>query len=378
MALECLNPRAGIAQSVFAMLNDYLIDAEETITRTDGEIIHFGRKRFQRDIVEGDCCFMCGVARDTVPFNDEHVLPDWLLREFGLHDQSLTLPNAATRPYSRLRIPCCVSCNSRLGRTVEQPISALLKGTYEEVAGRIQQTGVAPLFDWLTLLFLKTHLKDKSLRYYLDARKGTETIADQYDWGTVHHLHCVARSLLTGTPIDPRVRGSVFVFKAKQRGEFREFDFADLYKTKIIYIQLREVAIFGVLDDAGMVQGMMEGGPLSKIAGPLSTIQLREVLARIAYCKSVIMTNPVFLTDLSTGTPRITLEWPVKLEVEPAEKQDPRRLGAMMEHICAELMGNNDGPDKPAIMESLRNGQRTFVFGPDGKFEADSMEPPVA
>lgn len=356
------------------MLKGYLIDGEETITRLDGEIIHFGGKRFQRDIVDGNCCFMCGAAPDAVPFNDEHVLPDWLLRGFGLHHQSLTLPNEATRPYSRLRIPCCVSCNSRLGRTVEQPVSALLKGTYEEVVERINQVGVALLFDWLTLLFLKTHLKDKSLRYHLDARKGTETIADFYDWGTVHHLHCVARSLLTGTPIDPRVRGSVFVFKAKQGGAFREFDFADLYKTKTIYIQLREVAIFGVLDDAKAVQGMMEGGPLSKITGPLSTIQLREVMSRIAYCRSVIMTNPVFFTDLSSGTPRITLEWPVKVEVEPAEKQDPRRLGAMMRHFCAELMGTYEGPDKPAIMESLHNGQRTFVFGPDGKFDANSME----
>ena len=111
------------------MLNGYFIDTEQTITRLDGEIIHFGGKRFQRDIVEGDCCFMCGAAQDSVPFNDEHVLPDWLLREFGLHDKSLTLPNAATTQYSRLRIPCCVTCNSQLGRTVEQPISALLKGS---------------------------------------------------------------------------------------------------------------------------------------------------------------------------------------------------------------------------------------------------------
>ena len=360
------------------MLTGYLIDTDETITRMDGEIIHFGGKRFQRDIVDGDCCFMCGVARDTVPFNDEHVLPDWLLRNFELHGESLTLPNAATMPYSRLRIPCCVSCNSRLGRTVEQPISALLTGTYEDIIGRIHQSGVALLFDWLTLLFLKTHLKDKSLRYHLDARKGTETIADLYDWGTMHHLHCVVRSLLTGTAIDLRVRGSVFVLKAKQLGDFTEFDFADLYKTKTIYIKLREVAIFAVLDDVGMVQELMAGGPLSKIMGPLSTVQLREVLARIAYCRSVIVTNPVFCTDLSTGTPRITLKWPVKLEVEPTEKQDPHRLGAMMEHFCSEFMGKYDGPDKSAIMESLREGKRTFVFGPDGKFDANSMEPPMA
>jgi hypothetical protein len=123
---------------------------------------------------------------------------------------------------------------------------------------------------------------------------------------------------------------------------------------------------------------MMQDGPLSKIAGPLSTIQLREVFARIAYCKSVITTNPAFMTDLSTGTPRITLEWPVKLEVEPPEKQDPERLGAMMERFCAELMGVYNGPDKEAIMESLRKGQRTFIFGPDKEFDANSMEPTVA
>ncbi|HVU33239.1 MAG TPA: hypothetical protein VHE61_07375 [Opitutaceae bacterium] len=36
------------------------------------------------------------------------------------------------------------------------------------------------------------------------------------------------------------------------------------------------------------------------------------------------------------------------------------------------------GPGKSMVVESLRNGQRTFLFGPDEKSDANSMQQPGA
>ena len=48
----------------------------------DDRVIFFSFHRFIADIVQGKCCFICGARRGTVPFNDEHILPDWILRKF--------------------------------------------------------------------------------------------------------------------------------------------------------------------------------------------------------------------------------------------------------------------------------------------------------
>jgi hypothetical protein len=50
----------------------------------EGEIIFFSLERFIRDICESDCCFLCGRDPSMVPFNNEHVLPDWVLDRYGL------------------------------------------------------------------------------------------------------------------------------------------------------------------------------------------------------------------------------------------------------------------------------------------------------
>ena len=71
-------------------------------------------------------------------FNDEHIIPRWILKRFGLFDKQITLPSGERRHYRGYRIPCCVTCNSLLGDTVEAPISQLLDGDYQ---GASHKTG---------------------------------------------------------------------------------------------------------------------------------------------------------------------------------------------------------------------------------------------
>src|SRR5437016_14120217 len=93
------------------------------IDEATGKIIFFSEERFVQDICLGDCCFICGAKRASVPFNDEHVLADWILRRYSLHDRSITLPNLTGFRYGGYVIPCCESCNSRMGNVFEKPIS---------------------------------------------------------------------------------------------------------------------------------------------------------------------------------------------------------------------------------------------------------------
>jgi hypothetical protein len=97
--------------------------------------------RFKREIVEGISCFICGCSPEGKDFNHEHVIPDWVLREFELQNDQISLPNSSGFKYSKYKIPCCVSCNALLGKSFETQISKLLKGGYESACNHLKRHG---------------------------------------------------------------------------------------------------------------------------------------------------------------------------------------------------------------------------------------------
>src|SRR5580765_2174421 len=106
-----------------------------------GRVIFFSMERFMRDIVEGDCCFICGANPSQVPFNNEHVLPRWLLKRYALFDQTIGLPNGLKFKYSEYKVSCCQSCNSRMGEVIEQPVRDIIAGGCESVVTHVKERG---------------------------------------------------------------------------------------------------------------------------------------------------------------------------------------------------------------------------------------------
>src|SRR5262249_18123356 len=209
-------------------------DDGSLVDMNDGRVLFFSIERFAKDIAEGNCCFICGAQPGTKIFNNEHVIPDWILRRYKLHNHKIRLPNGTETTYGRYKVPCCRECNSLMAETFETPLSAVLENfvrtrTFATVPN-IQRT----LFNWLALIFLKTHLKDRLLPLHPDPRKGAESIASSYSWDQLHHLHCVARSFYTDAVWTHGVIGSVFLLPARKEGNF---DYRDHYPTHTMLIR---------------------------------------------------------------------------------------------------------------------------------------------
>ena len=195
---------------------------------SDGKVLYFSTERFIRDICEGDCCFICGISRSEANFNDEHVLPKWILRKCDLYKQSITLPNRTPFRYDKYTLPCCIECNSLMGKKIEEPIRNLIAQGFEAVTQHIEREGAWLFFVWLSLIFLKTHLKGKNLRYHRDRRQEDYKLFDTYNWEELHHIHCVARSFYTGCEIDPKIMGSFLTIPAKMGSNYQDFDYLGL------------------------------------------------------------------------------------------------------------------------------------------------------
>ena len=140
------------------MSENYEILIDGSVINESGKIIFFSLQRFIDDISYGNCCFICGAKPSEKPFNNEHVISDWILRKFNLGNHFISLPNKRNVNYSKLKIPCCEECNSFLGSTIEKPISNILNKDYQAFKKYTEENGVWLIFVWLNLIFLKMHL----------------------------------------------------------------------------------------------------------------------------------------------------------------------------------------------------------------------------
>jgi hypothetical protein len=210
----------------------------------------------------------------------------------------ITLPNRAGLTYGSYTVPCCSECNALMAAEFETPIRELVGDGYKAVVNHLKREGPGLLFRWLALTFLKTHLKDRELRFHLDSRVGGDKIADFYAWKELHHIHCVARSFFTGAELDPTVLGSIFVFPAQTNAAWGDFDYRDIYEGRSIHIRLGEVGIVAVLNDSGAASNLLADSLLSKITGALSPAQSLELMARMAWVNLRLKDRPQYVSHL--------------------------------------------------------------------------------
>lgn len=349
----------------------FRVTPDESVLDRDGKIIFFSLERFISDIANGDCCFICGAQRDAVPFNDEHVVPDWILRRFELHGRKIEVSNRALLRYGGLTVPCCVTCNTELGERFERPLSALFEGGFEPVSQELKDHGPWGLFCWMALIFIKAQLKDKYLRYHLDHRKGDLKIAELHSWEDLHHLHCVARSFYSGAKMDPEVLGSLVVLPAKVKPHFEGFDFIDLSVAQTMLLAIDDIAILAVFNDSKSALSIASEVDLSRIGGPLSPIQLRELAARFAAINLQVEPRARFASafDALSGEYRITAE---RLDQVHCPSWDNELFGRIMYALTKDFLKGIYNGDE--IGESVKSGLYTFLTTPDGTFDFDSME----
>lgn len=340
--------------------------ADGSVIDGDGELLFISCRRFVRDIAEGDCCFMCGAKPGSHPFNGEHVIPDWVLRDRRLHNKQINHGNFRSTTYSRFRVPCCVECNSALGKRAETPISVVFKAGPQAVRDLLAKEGPWPIFAWLNLVYLKFLLFDRSVRIHADPRKGGETIGQAFNWSSVHHLQCVARTYLTELEIDHRIMGSTFFVPMKHYDGDEEFDWCDVYEDRVIMFRFRDIAVISVLDDACATYSVVMKPLFQKLKGPLSPPQLRELTLRIADARHHIKETARFHTefDFNTRVARISVEHP---DTVTFHQEDHDYYGRLMEMFCAGYVRGQK--DEQQTLRYLREGRWSFLFDPKGEFK---------
>lgn len=343
----------------------FILMPDGSVQTKEGDVVFFSMSRFRSDICEGNCCFICGVSPSVRNFNDEHVIPQWLLREQGLFQKMISLPNGQSYRYDRYKIPCCVRCNALLGEKVERPVSQIVKGGMEAVADHLTKEGPWLFFTWLALLFFKAHLRDRAFRWSLDMRKESFFISDTFDWEELHHVHCIARSFFTQPEVHAKVLGTFLAVPASLIESVEQFDFGAVYLTKSIFFCFRDIAIISILNDSSACLSLEREKSLPKINAPLSSLQIRELAARLGYLNLLIKERPIFHSEFDDNSYRISATLPEFIEVE---EWDSKVYGQILYDACQAYLNSLRGPHVREIEDHVLNGRYTFLFDSKGEF----------
>lgn len=238
-------------------------------------------------------CFICGAAPAEREFNNEHVIPRWILKEHNLFDASLTLPNGQNVKYSTYKLRCCKTCNTRLAENFETPVSKILR---QHNKGKdLNYEDKFLIYRWMALLVLKTHLMDRFNPNQLNQLTETGKIADSYDWSLFHHIHALARSKLNDVLCDAFSFGTFFFLPFRDISAKDSFDYADLLQGRCVMLRLNDTCYFAALDDGGHC-GKHLRHIFERIDGPINTLQARELLTDPAFVRAHLSEEPSFST----------------------------------------------------------------------------------
>jgi hypothetical protein len=348
---------------------------EGSIIAEDGRVIFFSADRFVEDICKGGCCFICGAKPGTKEFNDEHILPEWLLRQYGLFHKTIKLPNGARVRYDSYTVPCCAECNSLLGKEIETPISRVVAEGPDAIADFVVNGGLLLFVTWLGLIFFKTHLRDSTLRFHLDSRKGDDKIGDEYEWGTLHHIHALIRHFYTGCEVSEQAMGSFGFWHVHEHQTEMAFDYADLFASQALVMKLGGCGVVALFNDAGAAMNLFEQNKGYKINGAISHMQLREIHVELAWLDLHLKERSRFHTvRRKDGRCWIVAERGT-LDLMPL---DFDMRGEMMHHALMSdgaqiIFAGLDSVE--ATAEVLKSGRATFLFDDHGNFIPNPIAP---
>jgi hypothetical protein len=352
-------------------------DSNGSIRDTSGKILLFGEEPFVKDICLGGHCFICGVSPDAAEFNGEHIIPQWVLDFTHQREGKIRLPNQTLfhNKYGGYTVPCCVKCNTGLSEAYEKVLSPLFKAGYKPLREHLLANGSTVLFRWLALLFLKTHLRDASLRLERDRRKKIDaTIGDLYEWQALHHVHCIARSHYTGINFDTRQIGSLLILPAAAIGDTERFDYAANYFGRTVMIRVGEIVCFAVLNDASIVQTHFPRALKLPIDGaPLTPWQIRELHCQFTWRSWCLKTRPRFAT-IPIPQPHFETVMPPYVEFAPkpiALPDQEMTYGELLHHACLDYFEALPEEDRAAAEAKVLAGDATW-------FEDDVPHWPVS
>jgi hypothetical protein len=298
--------------------------------------------------------------------SEEHVIPKWMQRDFGLQNRKLTLINGTLIPYKQLKLPCCRECNNvRLGQ-MEESFQHFI---YKDWKG-IDAVPDLLVMQWCAKVLFATLYKEHSLPLHRNDPSGERI------WGNevidiYSDLHLFLQSLILPTEFQGTSTGlpaSIFKFDIVWSSIIpmdEHFDIVSIANGRAIAVRIKSRGYIVVFD--GGLQQLHPEPELTRVLGNrLDPMQFREIAGyvfdRAARCK----VKHQYLSLFSKEQAIISQSGPYEGEksaacVDPAsmyENEDFHAFAGMIERLLLVELDDE--------MKHLQT-YPSYLFHPDGK-----------
>ena len=201
---------------------------------------------FEKHDFSVNTCFLCGLRLAASTRSDEHVVPQWLLHRFELHNKRLTLLNGTQIPYRQLTIPCCKTCNNKHLSLVESKIRSVVEG-----GAPLDSLDQKSIFIWMGKIFYGVLYREVLLPMDRSGRvPGSIFPAEQMQsFRTLHTFLQTARLNIDFQCMHASFPASIFAFKMQEPKTIKaKFDFRDSIHAPAVYIRLGSVGFIAAFD----------------------------------------------------------------------------------------------------------------------------------
>jgi hypothetical protein len=244
----------------------------------------------------------------------------------------------------------------------------MFSGGFDSLVDYVEKEGYLKVYLWMALLFIKTHVKDQSLRMQLDRRVKYSSIAEAvgYQWENFHHVYCLSRVPYTQVSLDQYCVGSFFFVPVESIDPEKEFDYMDISYANTVGVIIGGIGIIAVFGDAGAVYNQIEPTVINKLGNSVTSMQFRELVAHFACCSLHIKNSPKHSTLMDTSGAQPPSMICQLLDSKPEfETYNALVFGGLMDMLIGELL---DG--KVAVLdfrEKLKAGQLSLLFDSSGE-----------
>jgi len=307
--------------------------------------------------LDHDHCFLCGSVLTPETRSEEHVFPQWLLRDLYLWQETITLLNGTSIPYASLKIPACKECNNFWLSQVEEQVATAFRAGPDAVAG-LDQTVLAL---WLAKIYYGIHFKEIGLAADRRNPDGPRILSSE-ELGRLRELHHVMQAIRRRVRIT-RPLGSVFVLRAQVPDQPQlRFDYRDA--RNIAYVAMRvgsTVVMASLLDWGATADGMEIRSVETARQLDLHPVQFAEVAGVVAYAAAKFAGE--FLYSVHQDVDHDVLE-PVL--VRDADSPDAELFSPMSVRESAEVQSTFMGMPVEDIYDEEENASWTCVTNADG------------
>jgi len=224
-----------------------------------------------------DHCFLCDVPLTPENRTGEDVLPKWLQRAFGLHQNArLRLLNATSLRYTAVRIPSCKTCNNEWLSKAENKVQVAFMAGYDAVVALDPDL----LYAWLAKVFYGVVYREAILPRDRASGQPDPIVPPEalQDLAMFRMLLQWFRGKTTWSSLP----GSVFIYRTQTVDEVgHNFDFADNVSLDCIAMRIGSTGLVAALSDWGFLRGIEPRRLMLPPDFALHPLQFREVYASV-------------------------------------------------------------------------------------------------